>query len=311
MTLTQFKYVMEIVKTGSVNQAASNLFVAQSVLSNSLKTLEDELEEKIFYRTAKGMQLTPFGQNFVSYISPIQMQMDQLNLMLRRNAKKTSTSLRIATTGFYQMSGFLADIVKEKGFSDARIEIIETSLEESMHLISNDLADIAFIRRWSCYYDITNKRLESSKIDYVPIRSFPIGVAIGEGNHLFGTNCKVLSREMLRQFPCIMYNYIESGPYHNIYDQLGITYDTRIVTNSRAVTYELVANTPGYFLNAPIPDIPSVKSGSGIEPEKRRTLLIENCDIEVEYGWMVKRGHSKSVLEEKCISMATDWLYSE
>ena len=64
MTLVQFKYVLEIAKTGSVNQAANNLFVSQSVLSNALKTLEKELGQLIFYRMTTGMQLTPFGENF-------------------------------------------------------------------------------------------------------------------------------------------------------------------------------------------------------------------------------------------------------
>ena len=53
MTLTQFKYVLEIAKAGSVNQAANNLFVSQSVLSNSIKALENELGQKIFFAVLK------------------------------------------------------------------------------------------------------------------------------------------------------------------------------------------------------------------------------------------------------------------
>lgn len=67
MTLVQFKYVLEIAKTGSVNQAANNLFVSQSVLSNALKTLEKELGQLIFYRWTTGMQLTPFGRTCCLY----------------------------------------------------------------------------------------------------------------------------------------------------------------------------------------------------------------------------------------------------
>ena len=37
MTLTQFKYVLEVEKMGSINHAANNLFVSQSVLSTSIK----------------------------------------------------------------------------------------------------------------------------------------------------------------------------------------------------------------------------------------------------------------------------------
>lgn len=87
MTLVQFKYVLEIAKTGSVNQAANNLFVSQSVVSNALKTLEKELGQLIFYRMTTGMQLTPFGENFVAYIKPIQMHLDQLNRLLQTGCR--------------------------------------------------------------------------------------------------------------------------------------------------------------------------------------------------------------------------------
>lgn len=40
MTLTQLKYVIAIADTGSMNEAAKSLFIAQPSLSQSLKELE-------------------------------------------------------------------------------------------------------------------------------------------------------------------------------------------------------------------------------------------------------------------------------
>ena len=305
MTLTQFRYVLEIAKTGSVNQAASNLFTAQSVLSNSLKTLEAELGEKIFYRTTKGMSPTPFGQNFIAFITPIQLHMEQLDTILQRGRGTQKTRLSIATTGFYQINLFLAELLERYAASQMFIELLETSLEEAMSMISEELVDLAFIRRWSCYTGLTNKRLRSLRLDYFPIRSFPLGVAVGAGNPLYHTGQERVSADALREFPCVIYNYIESGPYRDIYDKLGLSISSRIVTNSRAAMYELLDETPAYFLNAPIPDIP-VKSAS--HHVGRRTLLLENCDIETEYGWIARRGHQRSAIEEECIEMVTQWL---
>lgn len=45
MTLNQLKYVIEIARTGSINKAASNLFISQPVLSASIKSLETEWRE--------------------------------------------------------------------------------------------------------------------------------------------------------------------------------------------------------------------------------------------------------------------------
>ena len=48
MTFSQLNYVMEVSRCGSINKAASKLFVSQSNLSNSIHELEKELDIKIF-----------------------------------------------------------------------------------------------------------------------------------------------------------------------------------------------------------------------------------------------------------------------
>ena len=48
MTIQQCKYVLAIAKTGSFSEAAKQLFIAQSSLSISIKSLEQELNIKIF-----------------------------------------------------------------------------------------------------------------------------------------------------------------------------------------------------------------------------------------------------------------------
>ena len=71
MTIQQCIYVMEICNTGSFSEAARNLFVAQSSLSTSVKSLEEELGIKIFERSKSGVALTADGTEFVKYASEI------------------------------------------------------------------------------------------------------------------------------------------------------------------------------------------------------------------------------------------------
>ena len=56
MTLNQLKYIVEAAKAGSINRAAANLFVSQSVLSTSIKNFETEIGRTIFNRTPNGVQ---------------------------------------------------------------------------------------------------------------------------------------------------------------------------------------------------------------------------------------------------------------
>ena len=65
MKIEQIKQVLEIHKTGSINKAAHNLFVAQSSLSTSMRALEKELGQKIFVRNKHGVHETEYGKEFI------------------------------------------------------------------------------------------------------------------------------------------------------------------------------------------------------------------------------------------------------
>lgn len=65
MKIEQIRQVLSIHQAGSINKAAQSLFVSQPCVSNSLKALENELQQKIFIRSHAGMTLTEFGRQFV------------------------------------------------------------------------------------------------------------------------------------------------------------------------------------------------------------------------------------------------------
>lgn len=62
MTLKQLEYIVEISRSGSINKAAQNLYVAQPSLSAAIKQLEQELHFSIFRRKSSGIELTSEGK---------------------------------------------------------------------------------------------------------------------------------------------------------------------------------------------------------------------------------------------------------
>ena len=82
MTIQQCKYVLKIAQCGSFNEAAKQLFVAQSSLSVSVKTLEQELNIKIFERSGNGVFLTEEGTEFIRYARQIAQQSDFYRLSI-------------------------------------------------------------------------------------------------------------------------------------------------------------------------------------------------------------------------------------
>ncbi|MGN0593592.1 MAG: LysR family transcriptional regulator, partial [Hominimerdicola sp.] len=99
MTLQQMKYVIEIVRCGSITEAAKRLFISQPSLSNAVKDIEKETGIEIFKRTVRGITLTTEGTEFLSYARQV---VEQAELMEQRYLnKKPSKQLCSVSTQHY------------------------------------------------------------------------------------------------------------------------------------------------------------------------------------------------------------------
>lgn len=65
MTLTELKYIVAVAREKHFGKAAEACFVSQPTLSVAVKKLEDELEVKLFERSAGDVSVTPLGEEIV------------------------------------------------------------------------------------------------------------------------------------------------------------------------------------------------------------------------------------------------------
>lgn len=86
MNFTQLQYTRATSEFKSFSKAAEFCHVTQPTLSNGISTLEDELGEKIFVRTTRIVELTPFGEMLLPTIASIL----SLKEMIYLNAKEYS-----------------------------------------------------------------------------------------------------------------------------------------------------------------------------------------------------------------------------
>ena len=78
MNILHMKYAVEVARLGSLNKAAETLLIAQPNISRSIKELEADLGISIFSRSAKGMVLTPDGEEFIGYAKSILKQISPM-----------------------------------------------------------------------------------------------------------------------------------------------------------------------------------------------------------------------------------------
>ena len=82
------KYAVEVAKAGSLNKAAETLLIAAPNVSRSIKDLEADIGISIFDRTAKGMALTPEGEEFINYAKGILHQIEEVEGFYKKGASK-------------------------------------------------------------------------------------------------------------------------------------------------------------------------------------------------------------------------------
>ena len=88
MNILHMKYAVEVARLGSLNKAAETLMIATPNISRSIKELEADLGITIFQRSAKGVVLTPDGEEFLDYATEILNKIDRMEQAYRDGSHK-------------------------------------------------------------------------------------------------------------------------------------------------------------------------------------------------------------------------------
>lgn len=124
MNILHMKYAVCVAEAGSISKASEIALVAQPNLSRSIKELEADLGITIFSRTAKGMYLTPDGEEFIGYAKKLLRQFDELEAHYK--------------TGTPQKQFFSISVPRASYISDAFARFTETLTEETCEIYYNE-----------------------------------------------------------------------------------------------------------------------------------------------------------------------------
>lgn len=83
MELRQLKYIMKIAECGTMLKASEELFISQSGLTRSLKSLEDELGMKLFNRISNHLVLNEYGKTVIEDAKKILYDVEQLQIKVK------------------------------------------------------------------------------------------------------------------------------------------------------------------------------------------------------------------------------------
>lgn len=95
MTLTELKYIVALAREKHFGKAADACFVSQPTLSVAIKKLEDELEVKLFERSASEVTVTPLGEEIVRQAQSVLEQAAHIREIAKRGKDPLAGSLRL------------------------------------------------------------------------------------------------------------------------------------------------------------------------------------------------------------------------
>ena len=304
MKLEQIEQVVEIAKQQSISQAANNMFISQPSLSLSIQHLEDELGEALFVRTNKGVRLTPFGKEFVSYAQAILEQTKQLTNLSQNASRRNGAKLSVGSGGYFFVMDACARLYK--AHRDSGIEI--TLGDEVGYNILDKVADgqyeIGITRVWKFQSSIIRKQMRQRNLQFFPLAQRPLTIMVGRGSPLYYAESDVVRREDLTEFPLVCRSYLLKGPYSGVLREADIPpVKDRIIVNCRAGYYEALDRTPAFYVSAS--PTPVYRHTENYYPT--RVLYLADCDITAEIGWLKNENYHLSPLANEFIRILSSY----
>lgn len=242
------KYAVEVAKVGSLNKASETLLVATPNISRSIKELEGDLGINIFERTAKGVTLTPEGEEFINYAKELLNQIDQVENFYKKGiSKKQKFSISVPRACY--ISDAFSEFSKSLSDDPAEIFYKETNSQRTIKNILNHDYKLGIIRYAANYDKYFKSMLEEKGLTYEMITEFSYSLIMSKDSVLAKKD--VITFDDLKGLIEIAHAdpYVPSMPLAKVVkEELPDIIDRRIFIFERASQFELLHKNPETFM---------------------------------------------------------------
>ena len=248
MNILHMKYAVEVAKLGSLNKASESLLIAQPNISRSIKELEADLGISIFNRSAKGMELTAEGLEFIGYAKNILKQIDEVESLYKQGPnKKQRFSISVPRASY--IADAFAEFSKSLGDGPTELFYKETNSGRTVNNVLNNDYKLGIIRYAENYARFFKEMLDGKEIAYETIASFSYVLVMSRDNPLakkekitFGDLPPYI--EIAHADP-----YVPSLPLSKVVkEELPDNISRRIFVFERASQFELLSENPETFM---------------------------------------------------------------
>jgi len=148
INLNQLRAFFLAARERSITKAAESLYVTQPAVTMQIKSLEQDLEVKLFRKFGKNLELTEAGTVLFEYAEKIFEIVEEMEYVLRGHAQSTHGSLTIGTTRSFArhlMPGLLSRF--QKRYPKVKVILKVGSSQEIVDRVLDFVYDVGTIGR--------------------------------------------------------------------------------------------------------------------------------------------------------------------
>ena len=248
MNILHMKYAVEVARLGSLNKAGETLLTAQPNISRSIKELEADLGISIFNRSAKGMILTPEGEEFIHYAKSILKQIDEVEMLYKQGYLKKQ---KFSISG--PRASYIADAFVEfsKCLGDEPSEIFykETNSKRTINNVLDGDYHLGIIRYAENHDKYFKSMLEEKGFSYKMIAKFTYILIMSRENPLAEKE-NITFDDLLPYIEIAHADpYVPSLPLSKVVkDELPDNMDRRIFIFERASRFDILSENSKTFM---------------------------------------------------------------
>ena len=144
--LTLYKFFLKVANCGSISSAARQLYVTQPAVSSGIMQLENALDVKLFFRTSRGITLTPEGQLLYEYVNSGLSFIEAGEDKLRDITGLNSGVMRIGASDM-TLKFFLLDHIEEftNKYPKVKLSVSNNPTPKTLHSLKNGQIDFCII----------------------------------------------------------------------------------------------------------------------------------------------------------------------
>ena len=244
MTLQQLKYIVTVAETGTITEAANQLYISQPSLTNAIHELEKEMHITIFHRSNKGICLSKEGEDFLGYARQVLEQASILEDKYKKNngGKK---KFCVSTQHYSFAVNAFVDLIQEYGQEEYDFSLRETQTYEIIEDVAHMRSEIGILFLNEFNETVLQKILKSNDLKFHELYVAKPHVFLSIHRPL--AQKSVITNEELHKYPYLSF---EQGEHNSFYFSEEIFSPSErkknIRVRDRATLFNLLIGLNGY-----------------------------------------------------------------